>query len=149
MAIVMKAMELAYKNELDSLTLIAGDGDFRDCVEFITKTVGKKVSMFGYSASFNESLSLVASPGCTYKLDEIWQHISEPLPEGRLAESSDEEGEQNGKRSKRKNGKNGEKKLSPKMKITNAGFEPTKQYNGWDARPPMGHKHMQKQPTGF
>ena len=41
-AIVMKAMELAYKNELDSLTLIAGDGDFRDCIEFLTKTAGKK-----------------------------------------------------------------------------------------------------------
>ena len=57
---------MAYKNELDSLTLVAGDGDFRDCIEFITKTVGKKVSVFGYNASFNGSLSQVATPGCTY-----------------------------------------------------------------------------------
>ena len=56
-AIVMKAMELAYKQELDSLTLVAGDGDFRDCVEFLTKTAKKKVSIFAYEASFNETLT--------------------------------------------------------------------------------------------
>lgn len=71
-AIVMKAMELAYKNELDSLTLIAGDGDFRDCIEFLTKTAGKKVSLFGYKNSFNDSLKNVATKDCVYFLDDVW-----------------------------------------------------------------------------
>ena len=90
-AIVMKAMELAYKQELDSLTLLAGDGDFRDCVEFITKTVKKKVSIFAYEASFNETLTQVATEGCVFKLDEIWEHISEPIPEDRLSKESPED----------------------------------------------------------
>ena len=80
----MKAMELAYKRELESLTLVAGDGDFRDCVEFITQTVGKKVSIFGYEASFNDTLTAVATKNCTFKLDDIWEHISEPIPEDKL-----------------------------------------------------------------
>lgn len=92
-AIVMKAMELAYTNELDSLTLVAGDGDFRDCVEFITKTVQKKVSIFGYKSSFNESLTSVATPGCTFKLDDIWEHISEPIPAHKLTGESPEDEE--------------------------------------------------------
>ena len=71
-------------------------------------------------------MTRVATPGCTYKLDEIWEHISEPIPEGRHGESSDEEADQHGKRNKRKtSGKKGDKKLSPKMKVTNGGFEPT------------------------
>ena len=131
----MKAMESAYKNELDSLTLIAGDGDFRDCVEFITKTVGKKVSIFGYEASFNESLTQVATPGCTYKLDEIWEHISEPiLHDKKDVESSEDEADQGCKHKKKTAKKNDSyKKLSPKMKLTNGSFNPTPQQNDWRA----------------
>ena len=80
-------------------------------MEFITKTAGKKVSLFGYDASFNDNLSQVATPGCTYKLDDIWEHISEPIVEK-------QEGEEDGK-------KKSEAKKSPKMKITNGSFNPT------------------------
>lgn len=48
MAIVMQAMKHACKDELNSLTLLAGDGDFRDLVEFIKVDQGKEVSIFCY-----------------------------------------------------------------------------------------------------
>ena len=35
-AIVMKVMTIAFQNQLNSLVLLAGDGDFKDMVEFIT-----------------------------------------------------------------------------------------------------------------
>ena len=35
-AIVMKAMEHLYNDQLDHLTLLAGDGDFRDLSLFLT-----------------------------------------------------------------------------------------------------------------
>ena len=33
----MKAMKIAFYNQLESLVLIAGDGDFKDMVEFFTE----------------------------------------------------------------------------------------------------------------
>ena len=76
----MKAMEPACKRELASLSLLAGDGDFRDCVEFIAKEVKKKVSIFAYRNSFNKTLEDVAGKDQCFMLDEIWEKISEPLP---------------------------------------------------------------------
>ena len=75
----MKAMEPACKRELASLTLLAGDGDFRDCVEFIAKELQKKVSIFAYQNSFNQMLKDVAGKENCHFLDEIWEKISEPL----------------------------------------------------------------------
>jgi uncharacterized LabA/DUF88 family protein len=44
----MKAMKIAFSNQLETLVLIAGDGDFKDMVEFLTETLYKKVWIFGY-----------------------------------------------------------------------------------------------------
>ena len=42
-AIVMKAMEHLCMGQLSNLTLLAGDGDFRDLCSFITTKANKKV----------------------------------------------------------------------------------------------------------
>lgn len=47
-AIVMTAMKFACKRELGSLTLLAGDGDFRDLIEFVSRDMDKAVFMFMY-----------------------------------------------------------------------------------------------------
>jgi len=44
----MKAMRVAFSNQLEQLVLVAGDGDFKDMVEFFTETLYKKVWVFGY-----------------------------------------------------------------------------------------------------
>lgn len=74
----MKAMKIAFSNQLEQLVLIAGDGDFKDMVEFFTETLFKKVWVFGYRASFSASLYEKASPGCVHFLDDIWETISMP-----------------------------------------------------------------------
>lgn len=74
----MKAMKIAFSNQLEQLVLIAGDGDFKDMVEFFTETLYKKVWIFGYKASLSASLHEKASPDCVHFLDEIWEHISVP-----------------------------------------------------------------------
>jgi len=51
------------------LVLIAGDGDFKDMVEFLTETLYKKVWIFGYKSSLSASLHEKASPGCVHFLD--------------------------------------------------------------------------------
>lgn len=67
--------------------LIAGDGDFKDMVEFFTETLYKKVWVFGYRSSLSASLHEKASPGCVHFLDDIWETISAPNPpkEGSIA----------------------------------------------------------------
>ena len=75
-AIVMKAMKIAFQNQLDTLVLIAGDGDFKDMIEFITETLFKKVWIFGYKSSLSPSLYEKASSDCVIFLDEIWDKIS-------------------------------------------------------------------------
>jgi uncharacterized LabA/DUF88 family protein len=77
----MKAMKIAFSNQLDMLVLIAGDGDFKDMVEFLTETLYKKVWVFGYKSSLSASLHEKASPGCVIFLDEIWEQLS--VPSGR------------------------------------------------------------------
>ena len=47
-AIVMKAMKSAILDQIDTLVLVAGDGDFRDLIEFFTTTLHKKVVVFGW-----------------------------------------------------------------------------------------------------
>ena len=77
-AIVMKAMKIAFSNQLEQLVLIAGDGDFKDMVEFFTETLYKKVWVFGYKSSLSASLHEKASPGCVFFIDDIWESISVP-----------------------------------------------------------------------
>jgi hypothetical protein len=78
-AIVMKAMKVAFAGQLDTLVLLAGDGDFKDLIEFLTETLYKKVWIFGYQANTSLSLSEKASPNCVVYLDKIWNEISEPI----------------------------------------------------------------------
>ena len=78
-AIVMKAMEHAYKDQLSSLSLLAGDGDFRDLCQFLTQKAEKNVQIFSYRDSHNATLHQNSSRG--HFLDDIWQHISKPMPD--------------------------------------------------------------------
>ena len=55
-AIVMTAMKLAYKGELGSMTLVAGDGDFRDLLEFVCDDMQKDVFMFAWKQSLPKAL---------------------------------------------------------------------------------------------
>jgi hypothetical protein len=59
--------------------LLAGDGDFKDLVEFITETLFKTVWIIGYRSSMSSSLHEKASPGCVLFLDDIWEHLSIPI----------------------------------------------------------------------
>ena len=68
-AIVMKAMKSAFAGQLDTLILLAGDGDFKDLIEFLTETLYKKVWIFGYSVNTSLALSEKASPNCVVYLD--------------------------------------------------------------------------------
>jgi len=74
----MKAMKIAFSNQLETLVLIAGDGDFKDMVEFFTENLYKKVWIFGYRSSLSASLHEKASPGCVHFIDDIWDAISVP-----------------------------------------------------------------------
>lgn len=71
-------MKIAFSNQLETLVLIAGDGDFKDMVEFFTENLYKKVWIFGYRASLSASLHEKASPGCVHFIDDIWDLISVP-----------------------------------------------------------------------
>ena len=75
-AIVMKVMNIAFQNQLDTLVLLAGDGDFRDMVSFVTETLYRKVYIVGYKGSISTSLIERATPGCVLYLDDIWGSIS-------------------------------------------------------------------------
>jgi len=78
-ALVMKAMKSAFAGQLDALVILAGDGDFKDLIEFVTQTLNKKVYVFGYTSNMSLSLSEKATPGCVFHLDKVWNDISEPL----------------------------------------------------------------------
>jgi len=75
-AIVMKVMNLAFHQKLDCLVLLAGDGDFRDMVSFVTETLYKRAFIVGYKGSISPSLIEKATPGCIIYLDDIWPDIS-------------------------------------------------------------------------
>lgn len=85
----MKAMKIAFSNQLETLVLIAGDGDFKDMVEFFTENLYKKVWIFGYRASLSASLHEKASPGCVHFIDDIWDSISVPIKYSQADSTSD------------------------------------------------------------
>ena len=74
-AIVMKAVEHLYNNELEHVALFAGDGDFKDMVQFLTEKAGKKVSVFSYKDSYHQQLEKTSTN--LYFIDEIWEQISD------------------------------------------------------------------------
>lgn len=76
-AIVMKAMEHVYQDQLSSLTLLAGDGDFRDLCTFLKQKADKDVFIFSYKGSHNNLLHKSSTMG--YFLDGLWNHISLPI----------------------------------------------------------------------
>ena len=50
----MRPVKCLYEHSgLDCVVLFAGDGDFRDMVEFFVQTLKKKVYVVGWSASMN------------------------------------------------------------------------------------------------
>ena len=59
---------------LDTLVLLAGDGDFFDMVKFMKEILNKKVYLVGWSASMNEDLRNFV--GDVIYLDAIWQNLS-------------------------------------------------------------------------
>jgi len=58
--------------------LVAGDGDFKDMVEFLTETLFKTVFIVGYKHSLSPSLIEKGTPGGLFYLDDIWEKISVP-----------------------------------------------------------------------
>ena len=74
-AIVMKVMNAAFKGNMDSLVLVAGDGDFKDMLDFVSETLQKKIIVFGWNSCTSYVLKAQAE---FYPLDDIWDHISEP-----------------------------------------------------------------------
>jgi uncharacterized LabA/DUF88 family protein len=75
----MKAMKAAMTGSLNTLILLAGDGDFHDMVQFLKEDMAKKVWIFGYKESISPNLYSAASPGCVVFLQDIWEGISIPL----------------------------------------------------------------------
>eukprot|EP00353_Schmidingerella_taraikaensis_P007275 CAMPEP_0185584756 /NCGR_PEP_ID=MMETSP0434-20130131/33985_1 /TAXON_ID=626734 ORGANISM="Favella taraikaensis, Strain Fe Narragansett Bay" /NCGR_SAMPLE_ID=MMETSP0434 /ASSEMBLY_ACC=CAM_ASM_000379 /LENGTH=81 /DNA_ID=CAMNT_0028204691 /DNA_START=393 /DNA_END=638 /DNA_ORIENTATION=- len=69
-------MEHVYKDQLGELTLLAGDGDFRDLVLFLNEKAAKKVHVFSYEDSHNSQLHANSTQG--FFLDSLWDHISVP-----------------------------------------------------------------------
>lgn len=67
--------------------LLAGDGDFKDMVEFLTETLYKRVWILGYRTSLSASLFEKATPGCVLFIDDIWQQLSVPLQKQEPGES--------------------------------------------------------------
>ena len=74
-AIVMTAMKAFFNNKLDKLILIAGDGDFKDMVEFLKEKI-TKVYTWNYEASRSAELTANSSVGCSFRLDDCWDLIS-------------------------------------------------------------------------
>jgi hypothetical protein len=64
---------------MDALVFVAGDVDFKDMLDFVSNTLKKKVIIFGWDSCTSQQLKVRASEGCFFPLDEIWEHISEPL----------------------------------------------------------------------
>jgi hypothetical protein len=78
-AIVMKAMKACVANQLDTVVLIAGDGDFGDLVEYLTQQLYQTVWVFGYDGgSMSPTLFEKGTPFCMRFLDKIWNKISVP-----------------------------------------------------------------------
>ena len=73
----MKAVEHLYLDRLTELTLLAGDGDFRDLVSFIKEKAKKKVHIFSFQGSYKASLHESSTQG--FFLDSIWERISVPI----------------------------------------------------------------------
>ena len=63
---------------MDALVLVAGDGDFKDMLDFVSEQLQKKIIIFGLNSCTSKILKERASEGCFIALDEIWEHISEP-----------------------------------------------------------------------
>ena len=55
------------------MVLLAGDGDFKDMVEFFTETLFRPFWLVGYKTSLSATLVEKASPGCILYLDDVWE----------------------------------------------------------------------------
>lgn len=62
---------------MNALVFVAGDGDFKDMLDFVVDTLKKKVIIFGWNSCTSHVLKERASEGSFFPLDEIWEHISE------------------------------------------------------------------------
>ena len=105
-AIVMVGMKYAYKRQLESLTLLAGDTDFLDMVEFVVDEMGKSVNLVSYSDSISSNLKNHATKKGVYlELDDIWEQISEPIVDragSPSSDSKDAEMDKGGKKKRKK-----------------------------------------------
>lgn len=77
-AIVMKVVNACFLNQMDELVLVAGDGDFKDMLDFVINTQHKKLIVFGWNDCTSTTL-IGRARDCFFPLDEIWEHISEPI----------------------------------------------------------------------
>jgi uncharacterized LabA/DUF88 family protein len=79
-AIVMKVMSACFKNQMKELVFVAGDGDFKDMLDFVIGTLNKKLIVFGWNSCMSKTL-LGRAKDFFFPLDDIWEHISEPIEE--------------------------------------------------------------------
>ena len=74
-AIAMRPIKSYYEYpNLDTIVLFAGDGDFLDMVEFMTKTLKKRLFVVGWSNSMSRDLAQMCTE--VIYLDCIWTELS-------------------------------------------------------------------------
>jgi uncharacterized LabA/DUF88 family protein len=88
-AIVMKVMDACFKDEMEELVLLAGDGDFKDMLDFVVNTMKKKLIVFSWNSCVSKTL-LSRARDNYHALDDIWEHISTPLFPKQISEGKKE-----------------------------------------------------------
>ena len=79
---MMKVMKIVHKGALESLVLVAGDGDFKDLVEYLTEDLLKNVYIVAFRESLSPSLQEKTDPDHIFYLDseELWPLITKEIP---------------------------------------------------------------------
>jgi len=75
-ALATKMLSLTCEGQLDTLILLAGDGDFVEAIKYLRDVQHKHVYIVGYQNSVSQNLKECANRGCVIYLDHIWDEIS-------------------------------------------------------------------------
>eukprot|EP00743_Colponemidia_sp_Colp-15_P008278 GILK01008985.1.p1 GENE.GILK01008985.1~~GILK01008985.1.p1 ORF type:complete len:461 (-),score=64.85 GILK01008985.1:205-1548(-) len=82
-AIATKMLTLVCDDEVDSVMLLAGDGDFLDALKYITEVKRKQVWVCGCRGSVSKFLQSYATRGCLFWLEDLLSPAREqPLHNG-------------------------------------------------------------------
>eukprot|EP01097_Dermamoeba_algensis_P009182 TRINITY_DN6364_c0_g1_i1.p1 TRINITY_DN6364_c0_g1~~TRINITY_DN6364_c0_g1_i1.p1 ORF type:complete len:347 (+),score=54.11 TRINITY_DN6364_c0_g1_i1:142-1182(+) len=77
-SIATKILTLVCENQLDTLVLFAGDGDFLDVVKFVSEQKHKEVWIVGFRGSLSSKLQSYASRNSVFFVDNDLDVFSEP-----------------------------------------------------------------------